>query len=280
MTRYRGRGRARPCGRLSQTARRQSVQHPSGAPASAIGAEQLLQGTKISSSPPFSRARASLAIRLIVREWRPPCRRSSTIDSCLFKGWSQSLFQPTSQVCQGICSCLADDVPAVGWWGASGAALPRESRDESGVVIRTVAGTSSEVLAAFLVGCQCGKRLLVGDTLGDTAKDEGAAWRETLAEVARRLDLPLLWGSDQARCPRCGTPVSRFCSSSIELCGGSGCGRCDHRPLTESSAGEKRSCSGREAVRTLRRRAARIRPRRTRRTCLARAGSASSRRPT
>lgn len=85
---------------------------------------------------------------------------------------------------------------------------------ESGVVIRTVAGTSSEVLAAFLVDCQCGMRLLVGDTLGDTAKDEGAAWRETLAEVARRLDIPLLWGSDHARCPRCGTPVSGISSGS------------------------------------------------------------------
>lgn len=75
------------------------------------------------------------------------------------------------------------------------------------MVIRTVAGTSSEVLAAFLVDCQCGKRLLVGDTLGDTPEEESAAWRETLAEVARRLDIPLLWESDHARCPRCATPV-------------------------------------------------------------------------
>jgi hypothetical protein len=111
--------------------------------------------------------------------------------------------------CQGICSSRTDDAPAVGWWGLREEPRFVRLETESGVVIRSAAGTSSQVLAAFLVDCPCGKRLLVGDTLGDTPEEERAAWRETLAEVAWHLDIPLLWESDHAQCPRCGTPVCR-----------------------------------------------------------------------
>ena len=107
----------------------------------------------------------------------------------------------------------ADDAPAVGWWGLQGQPCFVRLETESGVVIHSAGGTSSQVLAAFLVDCRCGERLLVGDTLGDAPEDEGAGWRKTLAEVARHLDIPLLWESDHARCPRCGTPVCRVCEA-------------------------------------------------------------------
>jgi hypothetical protein len=70
-------------------------------------------------------------------------------------------------------------------------------------------GTSSELLAAFMIECQCGERLLLGDALGATPDEQTGAWRATLADVARRLDVPLVWGEKHAHCPLCGTPVLR-----------------------------------------------------------------------
>jgi hypothetical protein len=69
--------------------------------------------------------------------------------------------------------------------------------------------TSSELLTAFMIECQCGERLLFGDALGATPGEGADAWRTNLAEVARRLDVPLVWGDKHAQCPHCGTPVFR-----------------------------------------------------------------------
>jgi hypothetical protein len=68
---------------------------------------------------------------------------------------------------------------------------------------------SSELLAAFMIECDCGERLLLGDIVGVTLDEQTDAWRATLADVALRLDVPLVWGSELAQCPLCGTPVSR-----------------------------------------------------------------------
>ena len=118
------------------------------------------------------------------------------------------LSQPTIVGGQAYSFSRVDDAPAVGW-SRQVEGSPSLHETESGVVIRAAADRSSEVLVAFLVDCHCGTRLLVGDALGDTHEEESAAWRATLTEVARRLAIPLLWGGERARCPGCGTPVSR-----------------------------------------------------------------------
>ena len=100
---------------LTQPARRQSPQRPSGTAPSFTGAEQSLQGTKILSSLSPSRTEASLASRSVIRAWRPPRRRSSTIDSCAVKKLVAFL--------AGL-RCLGDDAS---WRAARSSAVARVS---------------------------------------------------------------------------------------------------------------------------------------------------------
>lgn len=80
-------------------------------------------------------------------------------------------------------------------------------------VVMTVKGAPSELLAAFVIDCRCGERLLLGDAFGVIGTEETAAWCATLDDVARRLAVPLVWGRDQESCPRCGAQVSRVSSA-------------------------------------------------------------------
>ena len=80
-------------------------------------------------------------------------------------------------------------------------------------VAMTVKGAPSELLAAFVIDCRCGERLLLGDAFGVIGTEETAAWCAALDDVARRLAVPLVWGRDQESCPRCGAQVSRVSSA-------------------------------------------------------------------
>ena len=66
----------------------------------------------------------------------------------------------------------------------------------------------ADLLAALMIDCGCGERLLVGQALGAGLDGEAEAWRTALVEVAERLEVPLVWSADRPRCPRCGVGIS------------------------------------------------------------------------
>lgn len=66
----------------------------------------------------------------------------------------------------------------------------------------------SALLAAFMVDCDCGERVLLGDAASITSDADIEAWRVTLTDVAQRLAVQLVWAGERAPCARCGTPVA------------------------------------------------------------------------
>jgi hypothetical protein len=79
--------------------------------------------------------------------------------------------------------------------------------DTSGQITARKAPSSS-LLAAFLVDCECGERVLLGDAATITPDTDMEAWRVTLADVAQRLAVRLVWAGEPTSCARCGTPVA------------------------------------------------------------------------
>jgi hypothetical protein len=69
----------------------------------------------------------------------------------------------------------------------------------------------SSLLAAFVIDCGCGERVLFGDAASITSDADMEAWRATLTDVAERLALQLVWVGDQTSCARCGTPIAAAC---------------------------------------------------------------------
>jgi hypothetical protein len=78
--------------------------------------------------------------------------------------------------------------------------------DGSGLISAEKA--QSSLLAAFVVDCDCGERVLLGDAASITPDADMEAWRVTLTDVAQRLAVQLIWAGDEASCARCGAPVA------------------------------------------------------------------------
>jgi hypothetical protein len=69
------------------------------------------------------------------------------------------------------------------------------------------------VLSAFMIDCQCGEQLLLGDASGVTRPEEIEAWHGALGRAARSLAVPLVWAQDPGSCPQCGALLSYAASA-------------------------------------------------------------------
>ena len=75
------------------------------------------------------------------------------------------------------------------------------------------------MLSAFMIDCQCGERLLLGDASGVTRPEEIEAWYVALGSAARSLAVPLVWAQDlvwakdPGSCPQCGALLSYAASA-------------------------------------------------------------------
>jgi hypothetical protein len=69
------------------------------------------------------------------------------------------------------------------------------------------------VLSAFMIDCQCGERLLLGDASGVACPEETEAWYVSLGNAARCLAVPLVWAQDPGACPQCGALLSTVASA-------------------------------------------------------------------
>lgn len=154
-------------------------------------------------------SRLNTTIRALCQQFRITCKRSSAIG-----------IRGRTGVGSKTDIFVIGALPALPAWGRVRRSATGRSGDGHSVcvlepmgVAMTAKGAPSELLAAFVIDCRCGERLLLGGAFGVLGAEETAAWRATLDDVARRLAVPLLWGRDQELCPRCGAQVSRVSSA-------------------------------------------------------------------